>query len=327
MNNNIRNEFRSWIWAGICTSICGYGFETLNPANLRPPAIWRAATALCPLPTSIYCRRLGPSDENLCVETRVCDCSKTSPGLPLIALVNNEGRLQWNNCDWFIRNTSQRVDDWRQTFVAEMKVLVIGFPKTGTKSLHAALKKLGYTVYDYEHNFYYLRKQWLKVLSKEGGTKEDFYEMYRDVDASMDILFCVFWKEILEAFPDTKVTIFQSCNITLGIAEDSQKCAQVIIEVYIPSYTRIIYLKSCHLRGNAGLLFRSKNPNRAIIRYSWLAKLSALFWFCRILILETQSNFRKFRRLMVSLAAYFQWEQNVRGVVGQLEQNYGKYRQ
>ena len=87
-----------------------------------------------------------------------------------------------------------------------MKVLVIGYAKTGTKTMHAALDILGYKVYDYEHNFYYLGKQWMKILSPEGGTKRDFYEMYKDVDATMDIPACNFWEDILEAFPDTKVS-------------------------------------------------------------------------------------------------------------------------
>ena len=86
-----------------------------------------------------------------------------------------------------------------------MKVLFIGFFKTGTKTMHAALKILGYKVYDYDENFYYLGKRWLKIMS-EGGTKEDFYEMYKDVDASMDTPVCLFWEEMLEAFPDMKVT-------------------------------------------------------------------------------------------------------------------------
>lgn len=85
-----------------------------------------------------------------------------------------------------------------------MKVLVVGFSKTGTKTMHAALKTLGYSIYDYEHNFYYLGNDWIKILSK-GGTKEDFYRMYKDVDVTMDIPAVVFWEELLEAFPDCKV--------------------------------------------------------------------------------------------------------------------------
>ena len=87
-----------------------------------------------------------------------------------------------------------------------MKVLFVGYAKTGTKTMCVALKTLGYTVYDYDDNFYRLGKQWLKIMS-EGGTKEDFYSMYKDIDATVDAPACLFWEEILEAFPDTKVSI------------------------------------------------------------------------------------------------------------------------
>lgn len=98
-----------------------------------------------------------------------------------------------------------------------MKVIVIGFSKTGTKSIHAALKKLGYKVYDYEHNFYYLRKEWIKIMTSQGGTREDFYNMYKDVDVTMDVPACVFWKEILEAFPDAKVSVQEIVYYDCGI--------------------------------------------------------------------------------------------------------------
>ena len=95
-----------------------------------------------------------------------------------------------------------------------MKVAVIGYSKTGTKSMAAALKILGYKVYDYDLNFWHLGKQWIKIMS-EGGTKEDFYNMYKDVDATMDAPACNFWEEILEAFPDVKVGTVSLCKVCL----------------------------------------------------------------------------------------------------------------
>ena len=76
--------------------------------------------------------------------------------------------------------------------------------------MHAALHILGYKVYDLDYNFYHLGKQWLKILSEKGGTKEDFYNMYKDVDATMDVPACNFWEEILEAFPDVKASIYRN---------------------------------------------------------------------------------------------------------------------
>ena len=85
-----------------------------------------------------------------------------------------------------------------------MKVIVAGLPKTGTKTMHEALKLLGYRIYDYPENYYYLHDAWMKIL-KEGGTTEDFHKMFKDVDACMDVPCCHYWQEIHEAFPDSKV--------------------------------------------------------------------------------------------------------------------------
>ncbi|XP_076817971.1 uncharacterized protein LOC143463387 [Clavelina lepadiformis] len=85
-----------------------------------------------------------------------------------------------------------------------MKVIVAGFSKTGTKSLHIALRELGYEVYDFVENFWYLEKDWNKILT-EGGSVDDFKRMYKDVDATIDTPVYFFWKEIHEAFPDAKI--------------------------------------------------------------------------------------------------------------------------
>ncbi|CAK8680232.1 unnamed protein product [Clavelina lepadiformis] len=87
-----------------------------------------------------------------------------------------------------------------------MKVIVAGFPKTGTKSMHIALRELGYDVYDFVENFWYLGKDWNKILT-EGGSVDDFKRMYEDVDAGVDAPIFFFWKEIHEAFPNSKIIL------------------------------------------------------------------------------------------------------------------------
>lgn len=87
-----------------------------------------------------------------------------------------------------------------------MKVIVAGFPKTGTKSLNAALTKLGYKVYDYFENVYYLEESYTKIYS-EGWTTEDFRKMYEDVDAVVDSPAMYFWEEISKAFPEAKIIL------------------------------------------------------------------------------------------------------------------------
>ena len=39
----------------------------------------------------------------------------------------------------------------------------------------------------------------------EGGTREDFRAMLEGVDTMTDLPACLFWEEILDAFPDCKV--------------------------------------------------------------------------------------------------------------------------
>ena len=85
-----------------------------------------------------------------------------------------------------------------------MKVIVAGMAKTGTKSMCAALKELGYSVYDYNENMLLLGKEWMKICA-EGGSTEDFRRMYENVDAVTDIPACYYWDEIHKAFPDSKV--------------------------------------------------------------------------------------------------------------------------
>ncbi|XP_078486096.1 uncharacterized protein LOC100178273 [Ciona intestinalis] len=87
-----------------------------------------------------------------------------------------------------------------------MKVIIAGYPKTGTKSLTSALRTLGYTVYDYLENFQFLCNDWETVLT-EGGNSEDFYRMYNGVDATLDSPVFVFWEELHRTFPDAKVIL------------------------------------------------------------------------------------------------------------------------
>ncbi|XP_039255335.2 uncharacterized protein LOC120332197 [Styela clava] len=92
-----------------------------------------------------------------------------------------------------------------------MKIIVAGFCKTGTKTMAAVLDILGYTVYDWEHHLYYLQDDWRKILTK-GGTTEDFYGMYKDIDVGVDIPFALFWEEVLKAFPESKIIFMQRQN-------------------------------------------------------------------------------------------------------------------
>ncbi|XP_076804509.1 uncharacterized protein LOC143448589 [Clavelina lepadiformis] len=87
-----------------------------------------------------------------------------------------------------------------------MKVIVAGFPKTGTTTMCTALTILGYKTYDFFEHYSYHGNDWNKLL-ESGGTVDDFRRMYKDVDAVTDAPACYFWEQIHEAFPDAKIVL------------------------------------------------------------------------------------------------------------------------
>ncbi|XP_076807209.1 uncharacterized protein LOC143450517 [Clavelina lepadiformis] len=87
-----------------------------------------------------------------------------------------------------------------------MKVILAGYSKTGTKSIAAALRQLGYQVYDFMDHFWYHYDDWIKIMQK-GASTEDFQRMYKDVDALTGAPIYIFWEEIHKAFPDAKIIL------------------------------------------------------------------------------------------------------------------------
>ncbi|XP_039264768.2 uncharacterized protein LOC120340550 [Styela clava] len=93
-----------------------------------------------------------------------------------------------------------------QISVIKMKVIYAGYPKTGTKTITAALRILGFSVYDFMENTTILGKDWVKIF-RDGWTTEDFKRMYENVDAVSDMPPCYFWEEIHKAFPEAKIIL------------------------------------------------------------------------------------------------------------------------
>lgn len=86
-----------------------------------------------------------------------------------------------------------------------MKIIFAGFSKCGTKTMAEALRILGFTVYDFIESFEYHCNEWRKIF-QHGATTEQFFEMYKDVDAVTDVPCCYYWEEIHKAFPEAKVS-------------------------------------------------------------------------------------------------------------------------
>jgi len=85
-----------------------------------------------------------------------------------------------------------------------MKVICSGYPKTGTKTMCAALRQLGYHVYDFEEQFLFLGDDLQKALDY-GISPDKLREIFRDVDAITDVPGCAIWEELAEAFPNAKI--------------------------------------------------------------------------------------------------------------------------
>nr|XP_002127586.1 uncharacterized protein LOC100181738 [Ciona intestinalis] len=85
-----------------------------------------------------------------------------------------------------------------------MKIICTGYWKTGTKSMSKALSDLGYNVYDYAEQLFFLKSLWYKFF--DGTiTDEDIYNAFKDVDVIIDGPAIAFWEEIYRVFPNAKV--------------------------------------------------------------------------------------------------------------------------
>ena len=93
-----------------------------------------------------------------------------------------------------------------------MKVICAGFPKTGTKSMAAALRQLGYgNVHDFEESLEYNLDNYLDFL--EGRVDDTVFKtMYKDVDAVVDNPACCIWSNIAKHFPDAKIILMVRDN-------------------------------------------------------------------------------------------------------------------
>jgi hypothetical protein len=90
-----------------------------------------------------------------------------------------------------------------------MDIIVAGISRTGTLSTQVALEKLGYRTY---HMFEAIRNfekghldTWSDLL--EGGGEIDWHKLFDGYDASIDLPACIFWREMMDAFPNAKVIL------------------------------------------------------------------------------------------------------------------------
>lgn len=87
-----------------------------------------------------------------------------------------------------------------------MKILGVGLSKTGTVSLHAALRILGFS------SLHYDEVRLTRVL--DGSDSSPSFRVYDDVDAVVDLPAAYFYDELREAYPDCR------CILTVRNVDD-----------------------------------------------------------------------------------------------------------
>ncbi len=93
-----------------------------------------------------------------------------------------------------------------------MKIIGVGFGRTGTLSTYTALNELGYNCY---HMFEVLENKankdhldfWHRVAHAEEGLQHEWSEVFEYYDATVDNPACCVWRELVERFPEAKVIL------------------------------------------------------------------------------------------------------------------------
>lgn len=87
-----------------------------------------------------------------------------------------------------------------------MKVICAGFPQTGTASLSDALRALGYKVYGYDEHVSLHMDTWIAAM-KGSKKRLNFKSMYRGIDAVYGAPPCLYFQQLMKAFPTAKVIL------------------------------------------------------------------------------------------------------------------------
>lgn len=93
-----------------------------------------------------------------------------------------------------------------------LKIIGVGFGRTGTESLYNALNSLGLPCY---HMYEVMNNKankshldfWLKVANTPAGTAHDWEQVFSRYSAAVDNPACVVWRELMAAYPDAKLIL------------------------------------------------------------------------------------------------------------------------
>lgn len=93
-----------------------------------------------------------------------------------------------------------------------LKIIGVGFGRTGTHSTYTALSQLGFPCY---HMFEVIGNKtnkghldfWRKVANTPAGTQHDWSRVFAKYSATVDNPGCCVWRELIETYPDAKVLL------------------------------------------------------------------------------------------------------------------------
>ncbi len=93
-----------------------------------------------------------------------------------------------------------------------LKIIGVGFGRTGTHSTFTALNQLGFPCY---HMFEVIENKantghldfWRKVANAPAGTQHDWSEVFAEYSATVDNPGCCVWRELIDTYPQAKVLL------------------------------------------------------------------------------------------------------------------------
>jgi len=89
-----------------------------------------------------------------------------------------------------------------------MKIIGAGYGRTGTVSLQQAFEQLGYPCYHMQEVMKaYDRGHVAQWDAAMGGARIDWDELFVGYEATVDFPACVFYRELMQAFPDALVVL------------------------------------------------------------------------------------------------------------------------
>jgi hypothetical protein len=163
-----------------------------------------------------------------------------------------------------------------------LRIIGAGFGRTGTASLHIALRQLGYPCY---HMFEVLENKankthlrfWLDVAMAPEGAQHDWEKVFEHYTAAVDFPAAAVWRELLAAYPSAKViltlhpkgaaTWYESTYETIYSLE---RMWQVSVLKYMWPFLRNLSDMEHNLIWQRALKGTMKHRDKAIARYNEL---------------------------------------------------------